>query len=375
MSNIVRTSDRGIYKGCRQRWDYNSKIRQNWEYIPGAEALEFGTAIHAGLEVIYHPDTWNDPIEVRLAEAKVALVVSLAKWRNRLRKLDLESEFDEELIPLGRQILERYAKWAEEEDSIWKPIMIEQEFSVPIPVPDGFNVEDRIVDVYDRPKFTALPFNEYVEERHLHVWDYMQDKYVPVMYEGRIDLIIQNTITEQYWVWDHKTAKILHDNVEWLDIDSQASAYYWVTKRVLGIDAAGVTFNQLKKSVPVPPRILKSGKVSKDRSQKTSKELLWKAVAETGANPMEYQEFIESFEEPEFFRRIDTLRSEDELEQIGLLILMEAIDMLGDPFIYPNPGLFNCMFCEFKTPCRMKLEGSDDTFYLQSSKMYFQGNI
>ena len=53
---IVRTSDRGTFRRCRELWNFTSKIRENWEYVPGVEALDFGTAIHAALEVYYDPD-------------------------------------------------------------------------------------------------------------------------------------------------------------------------------------------------------------------------------------------------------------------------------------------------------------------------------
>src|SRR5947209_3560583 len=62
---IIRTSDRAYFKRCRQLWDFTSKIRMNYEPLVQPRPLEFGTAIHRGLEVYYNPETWDWDWEVK----------------------------------------------------------------------------------------------------------------------------------------------------------------------------------------------------------------------------------------------------------------------------------------------------------------------
>jgi hypothetical protein len=50
---IIRTSDRGRFKKCRQQWDFESPMRQGYRYAGGVKPLDFGIAMHVGLKTGY----------------------------------------------------------------------------------------------------------------------------------------------------------------------------------------------------------------------------------------------------------------------------------------------------------------------------------
>jgi hypothetical protein len=141
---------------------------------------------------------------------------------------------------------------------------------------------------------------------------------------------------------------------------------------MLGLDIAGVIFQDIRKKVPEKPRVLKSGELSKDKSQNTTAQLYRATISELGLDPTRYSEHLAwlADNEQEYFRRIQVDRNSTELDITGLHVLNEALDMFGEPRIYPNPDAFNCNGCQFKEPCVMRQDGSDWKWHLDNSLLY-----
>jgi hypothetical protein len=80
----------------------------------------------------------------------------------------------------------------------------------------------------------------------------------------------------------------------------------------------------------------------------------------------DYLQYLKS-ESKQYFRRTDVPIAGDEIQTIGEQICCEAIDMLGEPFIYPNPGWHagNCKWCDFRLPCMATNDGSDVNWILK----------
>lgn len=368
---IIRTSDRNQWRRCRVAWNFSSKLRGNLEYSPGIEPLDFGSAIHEGMEVLYDPKRWtaNPEIkEVQYLEAIAAFRKWMFAWKKRMVATgfwEAQKERYEELMELGEGMLWHYIEWAKPHDTNWKPLYTEIEFEVPIPVPS-----EHYTRVNAHPMFRTLHLEgqeEYTDSVYLHTL--YGSKWVPVYYQGRIDLIVEDLTTHKYWIVDHKTAAQF-GNTEWLDLDTQGGSYVWAIKQMLGIDVDGVIYNQLRKKAPEPPAQLKNGSLSKNKSQNTTVIMFRKELERLGLSSTPYEEFLSTFEGQEYFRRPEILRSQDELRQIAEDILTEAMDMLGDPSIYPNPGMFTCGSCQFKQPCMMRQDGSDYEWYISNSGLY-----
>lgn len=352
MPNIIRTSDRGQFKGCRQAWDWGSKIRQNYEWKGVPSYLEFGTAIHMGAQIYYEPSTWTMDRQVIEGLAVVGFVdnykaarTAYLRHANRESLDDLMQEEWEKQLELGKGMLHGYFEYAKNNDR-FTPRFVEVEFEVPIPVPPGLVLP---------PGF---------ENRDGHLWFQGEQ----VWYQGRIDLMVEDP-DGHLWLVDHKTAGQMREDVlTFLELDEQMGSYCWAIQEMLGVRVAGAIYNELYKGVPEPPpenKTLRLGRMySVSKSQDTSYELYKATVSEGDSKAYAqglYDDILQYFkaEGNKYFRRTQVHRSPTELKNLGYRICLEAIDMLNDPLIYPNPTRFRCGNCVFRGPCLAKNDGSD----------------
>lgn len=348
---IIRTSDRGNFKRCRMQWEFGSKIRMNYEKSRVGVALRFGTAVHAGLEEWYNPVTW-DKLKPS-GRAHLAMTAFHKAWPKPAS--DDPEEFHtewQEYSELGVGMLNNYFDYSVKYDD-FKPVYAEIEFEVPIP----FSPEQQ----YDNPKF---------ESRDEYLWY----RGMPVVYQGRIDLIVQDD-HDRYWIWDHKTAGRF-DSTEWLALDDQVGSYAWAIQQQLGITIAGITYNELAKEVAKPPKVLKNGSLSQDKRQITTEKIYRETLAQQGLSVVGYEEYLSYLAENprQFIRRTQVHRSQRELQIIGERILAEAIEMLDSPSIYPTPSKFNCTGCDFFQACIARNDGSDYQWILDSSNFINRAN-
>lgn len=354
MSNtpVVRTTDRNNFKRCRQEWDFSSKIRMDLEPNSRSRvALDFGTAIHAGLEAYYNPVVSNQSDEFRM---QLCLSEFLRSWLTARPNGDpaLEEEWNEYNL-LGINMLKGYVKHYFQADQNFKCWAVELEFSVPITVP-----QEGMMTETDDLAVIGGKLVQYVPDFVYQTYDWK-----PVQYQGRIDAIWIDD-NDQYWIVDHKTAARWAET-NWLDLDEQCGSYLWAMKQLHPDKKwAGVIYNELKKAAPKKPAVLKSGKLSVNKQQSTTHSIFLSTVEERGLNPNDYTEFLDYLvaNPPEFFRRTQVHRNNREIALQGERIFYEAVDMLNNPNIYPTPTKFNCNYCSFMGPCVSKWEGSD---YLQ----------
>jgi hypothetical protein len=57
-------------------------------------------------------------------------------------------------------------------------------------------------------------------------------------------------------------------------------------------------------------------------------------------------------------RRTRIRRARGDIASAGSQLAAEALDMLSDPAVYPNPGA-QCSVCEFAAPCLAMFDGAD----------------
>lgn len=316
MESVIRTSDRGYFKTCRQLWDFTSKIRQNYEPLARKEYFEFGTAIHKGMEEYYDPAGWCVSIKNAENRAREAFLDYIAEVEHvvKVGALEFEIEF-KEMRQLGLDMLDNYFLWAPRNDN-FTPLYVEVEFRVEIPGMPG------------------------------------------VFYEGRVDLIIEDEWG--YYIVDHKTAGQFGGS-EWMWIGDQVTSYAWALKNQLGLDIRGVIYNEIRKKAPHPPKVLKNGSLSVNKQQDTSYEIFLKTLQDGGYNVGAYQEFLDylKMNPKEFIRRTRVNLAPESFPIIERRIQLEAKEMLGDPAIYPTPSPWNCRGCRFLQPCIALNEGAN----------------
>ena len=395
----IRTSDRNSFRRCRVAWHFGSSLRCNkTKASPGIETknLDFGSAIHAGLEVWYDADKQPknlDQYEMLKQESLAAFNTYMQKWRDILiagNRFHPEAKDQwEKYSALGNDMLKRYFNWSVTEDLDYEILYSEIEFEVPLEIKNfnpnwtpGDSAFQQISNTVEPvPGIWILENDPSVidlgidpNKFYLCLVDESSEIVGIIVIQGRIDLVVRHKRTGKIKIIDHKTADKFYDDWEWLDLDPQASTYYYALRKVLNIDADEVIFNQLRKKSPIKPRVLKSGYLSQAKDQNTTIEIYKEEIKKLGHSELQYQDFLDNFEDPVFFRRINTSRTSDELDAIELNIIYEAIDMLSNPRIYPNPNAFNCSSCAFREPCRLRQTDSIEysEWFLNESGAYVE---
>lgn len=339
----LSTTERQEFKECRRRWDFSSLSRQSIEPNRPAIALWFGTGIHHALEMYYnaHIDgtdvgfditvpwkEWYDSELKRLEESQTVL------WDEQKQEL-------EEMFKLGYSMLQNYDEWSvvadtKPETGFKKVLYTEREFAVPIPGED------------DKPyRFTDGNGQEW------ECW-----------LVGRLDMVVED-FEGRIWVLDHKTSKDRLDE-EILVLDDQMTMYLWAAQQILQKPIEGCYYNVLRKKLPVVPEGLKSGKgLSKAKSIDTTYDVYLQAILDNGFDPADYEDILDHLANKKtgFFERVKVRRNQHEIAMAGRMLLLEAIDMLNDPFIYPNPTRDCKWKCDYKDLC-LALNRNDDIDYL-----------
>lgn len=351
MTYIIRTSDRGNFKRCRQQWDFSSKMRQDYEPIVNAPYFDFGSAFHAAMQTYYDPKRWTEDREIVALEALAAFHSLCAEQKKQVLTIrsgglaiEVEQDFNERRT-LGEGMLKHYFKWAPNNDR-FTPVKAEIEFEVPIPV------------YHDGVRPWPIGFASNLGGNltfHGHL----------VVYQGRLDLIVVDAFGD-FWIIDHKTAAALKD-ISWLTLDDQVTSYCWAMQQ-LGVKTRGFLYSETAKRFPDEPIVLKNGELSRNKQQDTTYEVYLAALQKGGYDLTAYGDFLEYLKDnpKQFIRRTPIYRSEKELEAQGRRIFLEAIDMLNDPSIYPNPSAWNCNGCFYRQPCTATQDGSDVQFLLDN---------
>lgn len=336
----IRTSERTTFKKCRRLWDYTSQNRKALEPVRMDNNLAFGIAVHVGLEAYYNPDTWDyldDRSKTEVAVAK--FVEEMARQLSEEKKANLgdvtterQQEYDD-FIELGTGMLRHYGEWAPERDRELGliPVAVEEAIKVPLGEVNGETI----------------------------------------YYQARIDMVARHA-DGSLWLWDHKTAAYLSNDYTYLDLDTQISSYFWVYEQAFGELPKGMMYNELVKKVPAPPKQLKNGSLSQDKRQNTTYALYVEEIDRLGLDSEPYGAMLDylSSKEEDYFSRVKVTRTIAEIEAQSQYIRSEIVDMLYDPFIYPNPSKLYCNRCEFRAPCTVRNEGGDDSFLLDDPMLY-----
>jgi hypothetical protein len=373
----LHTSDRATFKDCRRRWYWSSpamnnlipKQSINGVYLP----FWFGTGIHYALEKFYNPalkedpetvfDTWYNlqwnggTIKVeevdQFADRLPEFNDSTGQWEIKglvdvLPMGDYNGEFELH-HDLGLGMMRFYKEYAEREDD-FVVVNSEHTFSVPIIDPNSISPL-MMVDKRIQPNGSCP-----MEMKEVHA-------------RGRMDLIVFSERTGNFAIIDHKTANRLLDDEYFAhtDLDEQCTTYLWAAEQEAKLydlpykEIAGIVYQGLRKTYPKPPTPLKSGMPSTDRAKESTTAKMFEqyindcglsALMTTDDKIQSYYTYLVESGDKQFVRRWPVTRNEHQKQNAGMRIYMEAMDMLDDPFIYPNPTKnYSCLRCAFRTPC------------------------
>lgn len=367
MPHEIHNSERRSFRSCRRR--------HNWAYVEGyvpiepEDRLDFGVAFHCGMQVFYNPATWDTTdADEKVAGAIQAFLLECERQRkryletHRLNDLPIEMESDfEDKLDLGTGMLTYHAKYVHPKFDNWfRPVAVEIPFEVPLQDPD-------------RPAYLLHCTNSpHCGQNHSNDPD---DPDSIAVYSGRVDALCQDIVDGDYYVFDWKSAGTISKNDEFLELDDQVAGYSWALRVILNLNISGFIYAETRKDFPRPPRLLKrmqkGCQFSTSKVQATSLEVFEPYVAKHDPEAYlngcydEYIEFLRSAETLIFSQRFTVIKSEEELDSIGISIAEEAADMIGNPRRYPNKSRFHCTMCKYRQPCIGMDRGEDISYLLE----------
>lgn len=396
LSHQIHTSSRRAFRACRRRynWVYNDMYSPKVPQPP----LEFGIAFHKAMETFYEPMTWRSPLDVRRDLALIAFQRQCEAHLKSYMKLNPDPDVEvlndyKNQIELGLGMLKYYCNnISPVHDKRWTPIRVEVGFEVPIKNPDKPTKHCKRENcTVCEEKAWRGQYLWCACDNCWHRWMRHNDPNgdpsnwhrgydhwsgLPVTYGGRLDALFQDD-SGRYWVIDWKTtSRMLDEDAEasFLQLDDQIMSYVWALSQ-LGIKVAGFVYVEIKKAIPAPPDRL--SRLYKGRSFSTNKQFLttyamFKETIQNEDNPAwqmglydNHLEWLQK-EGPKFTQRHQIHKNQAEIDNAGAAIGYEALDMIGNPRIYPQPGRFSCNWCLFKQPCLGMNMGEDYLYTLST---------
>jgi hypothetical protein len=180
---------------------------------------------------------------------------------------------------------------------------------------------------------------------------------------GRIDLVVRKG--DDFWVWDHKTAA-QRPSYAALDVDDQGTGYCYIVWQRLGIIPKGFLYNVLLKRLPKEVPVLKSGRLSCDKSRVMTYDFFMDAIKANDHDPEWYAEHLAELQNrgwDDFFKRDTSVRNVQQLMQFEKNVYREYQDMravIRNPLLaYPNPNQRNCPGCSVLPICHAMEENGN----------------
>jgi hypothetical protein len=136
------------------------------------------------------------------------------------------------------------------------------------------------------------------------------------------------------------------------------NAYIWLCWQN-GIRVRGAIYNMIRKKLPTVPKLLKNGELSRAVNISTDRRTYSQAVIDNNLNMEDYEEYISTLPEGEFFKQEWLTRSPRFVQTFEESLTGEVREMLSTKTsLYPNFHK-ECSFCDYKSLCRTQSDRGD----------------
>jgi hypothetical protein len=318
MDYRITENDRVQFKRCRRQWDFASPHRRGLAPV-GAVDAAFTASLKDALAVYYYPGTWDWPHELKQSLVHKAL------------KRALDDGGETHALDAATALLDSYDAWASTVDH-FAPVRIDHDVQALVP------------DPRDPERGLTTPDGS------------------AVIYTCRIDLLAIDA-ADEYWVVRHQIVDDWQES-DALIRDEPAVAGCWAWEQeYLGMEISGTIHNEVRINgpldLPAPDRTANGASYRVGQSEPSGggraipqHRRLLARTARTD-DPTRVEQYTAGL-----LRRTHIRRSRAEISLIPMLIGAEAIDMIGNPAIYPTFA-HHCQTCEFSSPCLALIEGTD----------------
>lgn len=318
MDYRITENDRVQFKRCRRQWDFESPHRRGLAPV-GAVDAAFTASLKDALAVYYYPGTWDWPHELKQSLVHKAL------------KRALDDGGETHALDAATALLDAYDAWASTVDH-FAPVRIDHDVQALVPDPRD-------------------------PERGLTTTDGSA-----VIYTCRIDLLAIDA-ADEYWVVRHQIVDDWQESDTLIRDEPVVAACWAWEQEYLGMEISGTIHNEVRVNGPLDLpdpdrtangasyRVAQSEPSGGGRAIPQHRRLLAR-TARTD-DPTRVEQYTAGL-----LRRTYIRRSRAEISLVPVLIGAEAIDMTGDPAIYPTFA-HHCQICEFSSPCLALIEGTD----------------
>lgn len=325
----IHISDIRTFRSCRRKWEWSSGLKRNLEPYIAYPPFFTGRGIHKALEKHYRHGDDIISAFTEFVEAESLLMKGQGTlWPEEENTL-------EEQIALSFNVLQHYQLWQAQDTKKYSDrnlefLELEYPFNVPLKLSTGG---------YSRKMRIA----------------------------GRFDGFVYNRLTDEYWIWEMKTARSVQQLIDTLSNDEQSALYMYAGQQVFKKPIAGVLYNIMRKKTPVHPRVLQSGLLSKAAIDTTAFMYLADIQAQ---HPDWREDTIQEYygdilsalaeNETKYFIRWPVYKSAVQIRNVMDGVYATAKEMLNPKTeLYPAPGWMQCNFCSFKSPCITRSMGGD----------------
>ena len=169
--------------------------------------------------------------------------------------------------------------------------------------------------------------------------------------KGVIDLVLKHKETGKYLICDYKFS-FSNKDVEDLYLDEQLYIYASVfgSENNICLDDIEICYINIPKKCLETPKVLKTGKLSKDKSQYVSYEEYKSKIEELGLNESDYEDFLEELKDKRFVTYCKNTINYDMLERIANNIDNVVKDM--DKGYILEKCTYMCKQCPYVKFCK-----------------------
>jgi hypothetical protein len=311
----IDPDQRANFKRCRRQWDFASPHRRGLEPLDTEQPV-VATALRDTLDVYYYPGTWD---------WQHALRQSLV---HKAAERSLTDSGGGHLVATATALLDSYDAWASVVDDF-------------APVKIAHDVAAMLADPADRERGLLAPNGS------------------GVLYTCRVDLMAVDAVDE-YWVVRHLMVDDWRDT-DTLVRDEEAVAACWAWEQdYIGMQIAGTIHNEVRIGGPLDPPAHTAGTrvpVAQHEGSGGGRSIPQHQRESARASRVAASSRLDQHIAGPL-RRTRIRRSRSEITAAGSQLADEALDMVGDPAIYPSPGA-HCAVCAFAAPCLAMFGGAD----------------
>lgn len=169
-----------------------------------------------------------------------------------------------------------------------------------------------------------------------------------------------------WWITEYKTMTQRKETTPLqLKLDDQLSTYCWGLRTLHNVTATGICYIKILTKKPEAPKVLASGKLSKDKNQATTYEMYVKAIKKHNLDPTDYNDMLlYLLDNPDlwFIKKETTYRTREELNSVGeeLKLEVSAIRYANRNGLYYRSPRDDCKWdCDYVDLCTSLYKGID----------------